>query len=237
MAYIHLIRHGQASFGGDNYDRLSKLGERQAAVTGLHLKQLGQKFAAVYSGDMVRQADTADIAVRAHGAMPARQVESAFNEYDANGLFKCYLPAALKADTELAAMLQADRTLLFKDKRTFQRAFEQMIACWLRGEVSEHGQMEPWKDFVARVEAGLARLRERHSKEEHVAVFTSGGAISVAVRAALKLSDDMAIRVNWGIANASITRVLARRSGYYLQELNNITHLQLAADPTLITYR
>ncbi len=237
MAHIHLIRHGQASFGGDDYDQLSAIGQRQAEVTGRHLKQLGLSFAGVYSGDMLRQADTADIAARAHGAMPARQTEGAFNEYDANGLFKCYLPATLKADAELAAMLQADRTLLFRDRRTFQRAFEQMIACWLRGDTSEHGQMEPWTDFVARVEAGLMHLHERHGKDEHVAVFTSGGAISVAVRAALKLADDMAIRVNWGIANASITRVQVRRSGYYLQELNNITHLHLAADSALITYR
>ncbi len=237
MSHIHLIRHGQASFGGDNYDRLSKLGERQAAITGQHLKQLAHHFAGVYSGDMQRQADTADLAAREHGGMPKRQVIGAFNEYDADGLFKCYLPAALKADAELAAMLQADSTLLFKDRRTFQRAFEHLAACWLRGDVSEHGEMESWIDFVARVEGGLRRLHEAHGKDEHVAVFTSGGAISVAVRAALKLGDEMTLRVNWGIPNASITRLQVRRSGYYLRELNNITHLELAADPSLITYR
>lgn len=237
MAHIHLIRHGQASFGGDNYDRLSKLGEQQAAITGRHLKQLAHKFAGVYSGDMQRQADTADIAAREHGGMPRREVRNAFNEYDADGLFKCYLPAALKADAELAAMLQADRSLLFKDRRTFQRCFEHLAACWQRGDVSEHGEMEPWTAFVARVEGGLKALHEAHGKDEHVAVFTSGGAISVAVRAALKLADDMTLRVNWGIPNASITRLQARRSGFYLRELNNIAHLELAGDAGLVTYR
>ena len=237
MAHLHLIRHGQASFGGPNYDRLSPLGQRQAALTGQHLKQLGLKFAAVYSGDMQRQADTADIAAREHGGMPAREVIAAFNEYDADGLFKCYLPAALKADAELAAMLAADRSVLFRDRRTFQRAFVHLAACWQRGDVSEHGEMESWTAFVTRVEGGLRGLHERHGKDEHVAVFTSGGAISIAVRAALKLADDMTLRVNWGIPNASITRLQARRSGFYLRELNNIAHLELAADPGLITYR
>ncbi|MCH1491392.1 MAG: histidine phosphatase family protein, partial [Luminiphilus sp.] len=32
MASIYLIRHGQASFGSDNYDQLSPVGQRQADV-------------------------------------------------------------------------------------------------------------------------------------------------------------------------------------------------------------
>ncbi len=34
MASLYLIRHGQASFGSDNYDQLSPLGQRQADVSG-----------------------------------------------------------------------------------------------------------------------------------------------------------------------------------------------------------
>jgi len=32
MSDLYLIRHGQASFGKDNYDRLSPLGIRQARI-------------------------------------------------------------------------------------------------------------------------------------------------------------------------------------------------------------
>ena len=35
------MRHGQASFGQDNYDRLSELGQAQARLTGEHLAGLG----------------------------------------------------------------------------------------------------------------------------------------------------------------------------------------------------
>ena len=34
MSAIHLVRHGQASFGADDYDLLSALGERQSRVLG-----------------------------------------------------------------------------------------------------------------------------------------------------------------------------------------------------------
>ena len=34
MTTIYLIRHGQASFGQQNYDQLSNKGERQAQLLG-----------------------------------------------------------------------------------------------------------------------------------------------------------------------------------------------------------
>ncbi|MCF8967887.1 histidine phosphatase family protein, partial [Pseudomonas carnis] len=37
MGSIYLIRHGQASFGADDYDVLSPIGVEQAQVLGRHL--------------------------------------------------------------------------------------------------------------------------------------------------------------------------------------------------------
>lgn len=34
MAELYLVRHGQASFGTENYDRLSALGEQQGVWLG-----------------------------------------------------------------------------------------------------------------------------------------------------------------------------------------------------------
>jgi broad specificity phosphatase PhoE len=41
MASIYLIRHGQASFGAQDYDKLSELGRRQATLTGEYLRDTG----------------------------------------------------------------------------------------------------------------------------------------------------------------------------------------------------
>ncbi|EPM78754.1 hypothetical protein A249_34210, partial [Pseudomonas syringae pv. actinidiae ICMP 18804] len=41
MGSIYLIRHGQASFGADDYDVLSPVGIRQSRVLGAHLAGLG----------------------------------------------------------------------------------------------------------------------------------------------------------------------------------------------------
>ena len=41
---LYLIRHGQASFGADDYDVLSPVGVRQSQALGEHLAQLGVRL-------------------------------------------------------------------------------------------------------------------------------------------------------------------------------------------------
>ena len=41
MGQLYLVRHGQASFGADDYDQLSELGRRQAVQLGRYWAQRG----------------------------------------------------------------------------------------------------------------------------------------------------------------------------------------------------
>ena len=66
MGSIFLIRHGQASFGADDYDVLSPVGVRQAEVLGEHLEQLGIAFDRCVSGSLRRQQHTANAALQRH---------------------------------------------------------------------------------------------------------------------------------------------------------------------------
>ena len=59
MSEIYLIRHGQASFGEEVYDKLSPMGIRQARVLARHLARLNPSFDMVYCGTMERQRVTA----------------------------------------------------------------------------------------------------------------------------------------------------------------------------------
>ena len=68
MATIYLVRHGQASFGAENYDKLSDLGCRQATVVGEYFRDQGIHFDAVYSGDLSRQRNTARLAIASQPA-------------------------------------------------------------------------------------------------------------------------------------------------------------------------
>lgn len=233
MSTLTLIRHGQASFGSRNYDELSPLGEQQAAITGRYLNTVGAACDTALAGDMVRQQHTASLACSAWGVGEAIQTDPAFNEYDADGLFKAYLPSVLAEDPELAGRQRE----LFSDRKLFQRMFEAVTAKWLADEPHAVDGFESWAAFTTRVRDGLARLHRDYGRDADIAVFTSGGPIAVSVAHALDLSAQETIRVNWTVFNASITELRSTRSGWRLVGFNNITHLRLENDPDVMTLR
>ena len=59
MGRLHLIRHGQASFGAENYDSLSDLGRQQAKILGKSLARHDRVFNEMYQGTLQRQTKTA----------------------------------------------------------------------------------------------------------------------------------------------------------------------------------
>ncbi|MBI3905277.1 MAG: histidine phosphatase family protein, partial [Pseudomonas fluorescens] len=69
MGSIYLIRHGQASFGADDYDVLSPTGIRQAEILGRHLAELGISFDRCLAGDLRRQQHTANSALEQFAAV------------------------------------------------------------------------------------------------------------------------------------------------------------------------
>ncbi|WP_238430248.1 histidine phosphatase family protein, partial [Frankia nepalensis] len=72
MSVIYLVRHGQASFGSADYDVLSELGYRQAALVGAELRARGVRVDLAVSGTLRRQRETARAALAAYaGAAPA----------------------------------------------------------------------------------------------------------------------------------------------------------------------
>lgn len=233
MTTLVLIRHGQASFGQANYDKLSELGEKQAAITGRHLAEVGVDFDAMLSGDMDRQRVTGERAREGWARAPELAVRPGFNEYDADGLFRAYLPRVLQEDPELASQ----QRLLFRDRKLFQRAFMQVTQKWLDGEPHEVDGFEPWAAFRQRVADELAAIHSDYDRDARIAVFTSGGPIAVAVGTALDLSPRQTIELNWRIFNAAITELRSNRRGWALQSFNNVTHLRLEKDPALITHR
>ena len=58
MPEIYFIRHGQASFGSENYDNLSNLGKRQSKIVGSYFKKIDLTFDRIISGTLNRQLQT-----------------------------------------------------------------------------------------------------------------------------------------------------------------------------------
>ena len=70
MSVIYLIRHGQASFGTDNYDQLSAVGREQSAILGSYFADLREPIHGIYTGTLERQRETAQLVAAALAPNP-----------------------------------------------------------------------------------------------------------------------------------------------------------------------
>jgi broad specificity phosphatase PhoE len=236
MSEIYFIRHGQASFGEDNYDRLSPLGIRQALCLAKHLAETGKSFDGVYYGEMERQQNTAREFINHYSSKGLSVlppvVSKAFNEYDSFTVWRALIPEMLEDEPSIAN----DLDKLPGDQKAFQRVFAPLMTRWISGKYNADG-LPRWDDFTRRVKQGLEELTARHGADKRLVVFTSGGPISVAVQIALGLSDKKALEISWQLLNASITRIKYNSRGMMLAGFNEVTHLELEGDERLITYR
>ena len=58
MGILYLVRHGQASFGANDYDVLSSTGREQSVRLGEYFKYKGVSFDAALTGSLNRQIQT-----------------------------------------------------------------------------------------------------------------------------------------------------------------------------------
>jgi len=236
MSEIYFIRHGQASFGEDNYDRLSPLGVRQAKCLAKHLAKTEKSFDGVYYGEMERQQNTAREFINHYSSkgltVPVPVVSKAFNEYDSFAVWHALIPEMLEDEPSIAK----DLDKLPGDQKAFQRVFAPLMTRWITGKYKAD-VIPRWDDFTRRVRQGIQELAACHGADKRLVVFTSGGPISVAVQIALGLSDKKALEISWQLLNASITRIKYNRRGMMLAGFNEVTHLELAGDDGFITYR
>lgn len=236
MSTIYLVRHGQASFGRGNYDRLSPRGIEQARILGAYLTRTGVRFDAVYCGDMERQQHTAqEIAAvyAAQGAaLPERTVMPALNEYDSKAVIAALIGDLLQENPALAADLEQAYT----SRKAFQRIFEPVMLRWVAGAHDKPG-IETWAMVKARVSDALNRIMRENGRNKRVLVVASGGTISAAVQYALGIPDEATMRLCWQVVNTAVTRFMYNDERITLQAFNVFTHLELENDLNLVTYR
>ncbi|CAD5110365.1 histidine phosphatase family protein [Zestomonas carbonaria] len=235
MGSIYLIRHGQASFGADDYDVLSATGIRQAEILGKHLAQLGVSFDRCLSGDLRRQRHTAQSALAQFGAagLPAPEVETdpAFNEFDADAVIHALLPGLLAEEPGALDVLRNGA----QNRAEFQRLFALLIGRWTAGEHDDN--LTSWQSFVDTVRDGLERILTQADNRQNIAVFTSGGTITALLHLITGVPVNQAFELNWQIVNTSLNRLKFRGSDVTLASFNSYAHLELLKAPELITYR
>ncbi|HLV78318.1 MAG TPA: histidine phosphatase family protein [Marinobacter sp.] len=229
MATIYLIRHGQASFGRDNYDQLSARGWEQGEVLGRWLRGRVQP-AAIFGGGLRRHRETAEAIARGYGTrLPDIQVLDGLSEFDHQELVARLHPEW--ADKQRMAL---DLAATPTPAKTFHEAFEKALIRWSCGDYN-HEYTETWADFRRRVTDAFEQVVAQADGND-VLVATSGGPIAMIIQGLLGLSDQKTLHINGVIANASVSRILYSGPRRSLAVFNNYSHLE-AENPALVTFR
>lgn len=239
MGILYVVRHAQASFLEENYDKLSALGETQARLLGEYWARRNIVFTRTCVGPCVRQQDTLKIVSDAYAKagleFPEPLVLPEFDEYQGEAVLRQSLPLFLESEPRIRDLHAAfqSATSNAEQRASFQKLFEAVIGEWVRGAVSLQ-DVETWLEFCSRVNSGLAKFLSAGGHGERVAIFTSGGPTAVAMQRALRLSQESTLQVSWMSRNSSWSEFLYSVERFTLSSFNVHAHLD---DPKMLTHR
>jgi len=230
MGSIYLIRHGQASWDSDDYDQLSALGERQAYALGKHWASRVPPCQTI-AGTMLRHRQTAE--GFQHGLAQNHPIAfmSGFNEFDHEEVIYRYRPEW----RDMSKMRRFFETQP-KPDHAFSTHFAAAMLRWVGADYDDYS--ESFSAFKRRcittlktVAEGTFNATDTGQIHRNVAVFTSGGVISMICAELMGLSNEQSLLLNSRIVNSSVTKVVFRKNAVLGPELtvdsiNNYSHLE-----------
>ncbi len=212
MPVIYLLRHGQASFGADDYDVLSERGAVQADVAGRELARRGLSDPIVLSGTMLRQRDTAAIVATVLG-VPLGDSDPRWNEFPAHELVEGLIGGNANGMTSAQ----------------FQGHLDIAMTAW----IDDDG--EAWRQFSGGAFAALEQVGRELPKGGSAVVATSSGVIAAVCGRILDTGAAGVISLNRVSVNSSITTIAASERGLSLLSFND--HAHFLEDRSLLTNR
>ena len=222
MAEFYTVRHGQASFGAANYDKLSELGWRQARWLGEHWREAGLQFERILCGDLVRHRETAQ------GICDGLQVDSArvqiapqLNEFDFQAVMHAY-GEHKPGEVPAKGAGRAD----------YYRFLKSAMHAWSRGDISP---VETWQAFEQRIEEALGLISDSPSASRTL-VVSSGGAIAMMVRQVMGAGAEAVTKLNMQIKNTAVSRFFSGARSISLHSFNHVPHLEHRERQEFITY-
>ena len=210
MGTLYLVRHGQASFGADDYDQLSPLGRQQAVRLGEYWRSSGQRFDAVLLGTLRRHTQTLEGIAEGLPGLPPAIALPGLNEYDSLALIRAIHNEPLQ---------KPDTPELY---RHHFRLLRDGLAAWMAGRVQPAG-MPSYVDFRAGVIGALDHVRQNFENE--VLLVSSGGPIATAVAHVLDAPFQASIELNLRIRNTGVTEFAFNPKRHQLITYNTLPHL------------
>ncbi len=238
MGRIIVVRHGQASYGQPDYDRLSDLGVRQCEMLGRYWAGRGLCFDRVVVGPRRRHWQSHDAMAAAFrsasngtgAGWPDPVEDPGLDEYQAFEVMDAFAPG------HRDVVINSE-----EGRRRYFLLYRQTMRRWLRGEYPENDpnqNIESWRKFRARVEPSVEALRQslvNGGGDRTILAVTSGGPMAAAAGYALGLDDLRTMEQSWMISNGSFSEFLVSRTAeedrFSMLSFNATPHL----DPEFVT--
>ena len=229
-ARLWLVRHAQASFGSDDYDRLSERGEQQAVRFARWLAaDPDLEFSHVVAGTLRRHQQTlapvAQAFAAAGRALPAPEQDADWNEFQHDTVIRAWA-GRNRDDARLRAAHNAS------DRRTIHALLAAALQAWAAGEL-DGDVPETWAAFGARVARARARLAELPGR---ILVISSGGPIARCAQYALGCDAPRTVKLNLALRNTAMSEFRCAAGEWDMTIWNMLPHLPAPADRGWVTY-
>ncbi|WBY00410.1 histidine phosphatase family protein [Ramlibacter tataouinensis] len=211
MGTLYLVRHGQASFGADDYDQLSELGHRQSVRLGEYFAHQGLRFDGLIAGTLRRHRQTLAGILQGMDQAGEHLSWEGLNEYDSGAVIAAIHPEPLPRPDSPEAY------------RHHFRLLRDGLAQWMAGAAQPRG-MPSWAEFLAGVAGALDHVRANHYGQQ-VLMVTSGGPIATAVGHVLGASPQATIELNMRLRNTGLTEFAFTPKRHSLVSFNCLPHL------------
>jgi len=239
MSRLILVRHGQASFLTEDYDRLSEVGEQQSRLLGEWLVRHHVKIDFAYAGPRKRQQDTGAVVAEVYNAHgmdhPAMEIVEDLDECHTDLHMARYVPELGEEFPHLLDLTnEFEQAESHGDKRkTFQNMFDAIMRLYIHERFVLTG-LEAWGDFLNRVSRAVDYMTLDAPRASTVIAYTSGGTIAAANHKVLQTPPDPTLEFMWQGRNSAMTEYMFSGSRMSLVCFNTIPHLD---DPRLWTHR
>ncbi len=235
MATIYMVRHGQASFGAENYDKLSDLGCRQASVAGEYFRDHGIRFDAVYSGDLSRQRETARLALASQPTVVPHHIDPRFNEIQNEEQLTYLMPEVVKHNPKVAALVEKG----LSNSKDYQKVIDAVFNYWV-SPACDDSRIQSWAEYSGNARQALVDVMQEQGSGKTIGIFTSGGTLATIVAQVLGLGGQQTYQLYEPIFNCSVTQLFYSGSKVSLSGFNDCSYLQVLGEHSgekLLTYR
>lgn len=210
MGTLYLVRHGQASFGADDYDQLSALGELQSVRLGAYFAGKNLAFDHVLCGTLRRHKQTYAGICRGLGRDIAAQPWPGLNEFDSIALIRAVHSEPL------------ERPDTAQRYRHYFQLLRTALRAWMHGTLTPQG-MPSYAEFRAGVVEALDHVRQHC--DGAVLLVSSGGPIATALSHVLGTAPESTIELNMRMRNSALTEFVFNLKRHSLLSYNTLPHL------------